>query len=260
MAESRTCAKEKTVTITNAQSGTNIEEIADGIYRISTPIPPEAVPVPGGFTFNQILIVDKEPLLFHTGMRSLFPLVREAVEHVMPPEKLRLIAFSHLEADESGSMNQWLALATGAEVLCSQTAAMLHADSFDRPCVPLADGAERTLGRHVVRWFDAPHVPHGWDCGFIGERTTRTLLCGDLFTQPGAKGPALTDGDILGPSEAMRTAMDYFAHGPGTAPALARLAAFGPETLACMHGSSFRGDGGALIGELARTLSPAPGR
>jgi len=243
------------VAITNLQSGTNIEEIADGIFRISTPIPPEAVPIPGGFTFNQFLIVDDEPLLFHTGMRGLFPLVREAVAHVMPPEKLRLVAFSHLESDESGSMNQWLALAPEAEVLCSQTAAMLHADSFDRPCVPLADGAERSLGRHVIQWFDAPHVPHGWDCGFLAERTARTLLCGDLFTQPGAKGPALTEGDILGPSEAMRQAMDYFAHGPGTAPALARLAAFGPETLACMHGSSYRGDGGALLRELARRLT-----
>jgi flavorubredoxin len=248
------------VTITNAQSGTSIQEIADGIYRISTPIPPEAVPIPGGFTFNQFLIVDDEPLLFHTGMRGLFPLVCEAVAHVIAPEKLRWVAFSHLESDESGSMNEWLALAPVAEVLCSRTAAMLHADSFDRSCVPLADGAERRLGRHVVQWFDAPHVPHGWDCGFLGEQTTRTLLCGDLFTQPGAKSPALTEGDILGPSEAMRQAMDYFAHGPGTVPALARLAAFKPETLACMHGSSYRGAGGALLGELARALSAAHGR
>jgi flavorubredoxin len=186
----------------------------------------------------------------------MFPLVREAVSHVLAPEKLRWIAFSHYENDESGAANEWLASAPGAQPLCSRVAAMLHNDSFDRPCVAMADGEERSLGRRTVRWFDAPHVPHGWDCGFLAETSTRTLFCGDLFTQPGASGPVVTEGDILGPSEAMRQGMDYYSCGPNTASTLARLAAFEPRTLACMHGSSFAGNGSALLGELARALVP----
>jgi hypothetical protein len=124
----------------------------------------------------------------------------------------------------------------------------------------MADGEERSLGRRKLRWFDAPHVPHGWDSGFLAETSTRTLFCGDLFTQPGANAAPLTEGDILGPSEAMRQGMpDYFATGPKTADTLARLAAFEPRTLACMHGSSFKGNGGALLAELSRVLL-APAR
>jgi flavorubredoxin len=245
------------VPITNAQAGTRIDEIAADIFRISVPVAPEAIPVPGGFTFNQFLIVDDEPLLFHSGPRGMFPLVREAVAHVLVPEKLRWIAFSHFEDDECGAANAWLAAAPDAKVLCSQVAAMVQGGSFDRACAPLADGEERSLGRRTVRWFDAPHVPHGWDCGFLAETSTRTLFCGDLFTQPGADAPALTESEILGPSEMMRQGMDYYAHGPNTATVLARLAAFEPRTLACMHGSSFSGNGSALIEELARTLVPA---
>lgn len=243
--------------ITNAQAGTRVDEVAEDIFRISVPVPPEAIPLPGGFTFNQFLIVDEEPLLFHTGPRAMFALVREAVAHVLAPSKLRWIAFSHFEDDECGAAHAWLATAPEAEILCGQTAAMLQGSSFERACVPLADGDERPLGRRRVRWFDAPHVPHGWDCGFLAEVSTRTLFCGDLFTQPGASLPALTTSEILGPSEVMRQGMDYYAHGPDTAAVLARLAAFEPRTLACMHGSSFSGQGGALIGELARTLVPA---
>ena len=248
------------MSITHPESGTRIDEIADGIFRISVPLPPEAIPVPGGFTFNQFLIVDDEPLLFHTGPRGMFPLVRGAVEHVLSADKLRWVAFSHYEADECGAANAWLAVAPQAQPLCSRTAAMVQGDSFDRPCVAMADGEERSLGRHTVRWFDAPHVPHGWDCGFLAESTTRTLFCGDLFTQPGATVPVTTDGDILGPSEAMRGGMPgYFSGTPETGPALARLAAFEPRTLACMHGSSYQGNGAALLGELSRCLRPAGG-
>jgi flavorubredoxin len=238
------------------QTGTRIDEIADGIFRISVPVPPEAIPVPGGFTFNQFLVVDDEPLLFHTGPRTMFPLVREAMAHVMSPDRLRWVAFSHFEADECGSANEWLALAPTAQVLCSRVAAMVQGDSFDRPCVAMADGEERNLGRHTVRWFDAPHVPHGWDCGFLGERSTSTLFCGDLFTQAGSSVTPLTDGDILAPSEAMRQAMDgYFARAPDTAATLARLASFEPRVLACMHGSSFTGDGAELLHALSRAVA-----
>ncbi len=236
-----------------ATNGTTVDEIAEGIYRISTPISPEAVP--GGFTFNQYLIEDDEPLLFHTGLRQLFPAVRDAIARVMPVERLRWIAFSHLEQDECGALNELLAAAPRAQAACSVVGAMVSVgDLAARPPRPLADGERLALGRHTVTWHDAPHVPHGWDCGFLSESTTRTLLCGDLFTQPGADLPALSEGDVLGPSEAMRGAMDYYAHSPATRRTLERLAALSPGTLACMHGSAWRGDGGRLLLALADAL------
>jgi flavorubredoxin len=243
------------VPIINPQTGSRIDEIADGIFRISVPVPEQAIPIPGGFTFNQFLIVDEQPLLFHTGPRAMFPLVHEALSHVLAPDKLRWVAFSHFEDDECGAANQWLGVAPTAQVLCSNVAAMVQGGAFDRACVPMADGEERSIGRHTLRWFDAPHVPHSWDCGFLAEISTRTLFCGDLFTQPGAGVAPLTEGDILGPSEAMRQGMpDYFATGPKTKDTLARLAAFEAKTLACMHGSSFQGNSGALLGELSKAV------
>jgi flavorubredoxin len=240
--------------ITNAQSGTNVCEVAEGIYRISTPVPPSAIP--GGFTFNQYLIVDDEPLLFHTGLRKMFPLVSEAVASVMPVEKLRYIAFSHVEADECGSLNEWLGAAPQAVPVCSRVAAMTSiADLADRPPRPLADGETLSLGDHLMKWFDAPHLPHAWECGFLMEQRTRTLLCGDLFTQGGSDLPAITESDILGPSEALRRSMDYFSHAKNTREMIERLAAAEPTTLACMHGSAWNGDGAAILRALAARLS-----
>jgi flavorubredoxin len=237
---------------TNAQSGTTIHEVAESIYRISTPLPA----IPGGFSFNQYLVVDDDPLLFHTGPRRLFPLVREAVAAVLPVERLRYVGYSHFEADECGSLNEWLAVAPNAVAVCSRIAAMTSAgDVADRPPRALADGEEVSLGAKTVVWLDTPHVPHGWDCGYLYESRTRTLLCGDLFTQPGDGSVPLTEGDVLGPSEAMRKDLDYYAHAPSTGATLARLAELRPLTLACMHGSAWRGDGSALLLELARTLA-----
>jgi len=200
--------------------------------------------------------VDDEPLLFHTGLRKLFPLVREAVESVLPVEKLRYIGFSHVEADECGSLNEWLAAAPGSVPLCGTVAAMVSVnDLADRPATALADGELLILGKHSVRWFDTPHLPHAWECGFLMEESTRTLLCGDLFTQGGADLPPVTDSDILGPSEAFRHAMDYFSHTTKATEMLERLASAGPTTLACMHGSAWRGDGAALLRALADRLS-----
>ena len=239
--------------ITNHAAGTNVHEIAAGIYRINTPV---ALPgVPDGFNFNQYLIVDEAPLLFHTGPRRLFPFVHEAVGRVLPVERLRYVGFSHFEADECGALNEWLAAAPHAEPLCGQIAAMVSVnDVADRAARALADGEVLNLGRHTVRWFDTPHVPHGWDCGLLMETSTRTFLCGDLFTQGGTGATPLTESDILGPSEAFRAPMDYFAHAPGTGAILERLAAEMPKTLACMHGSAWRGDGAALIRALAASL------
>ena len=239
---------------TNTQSGTNVCEVADGIYRISTPVPPSQIP--GGFSFNQYLIVDDEPLLFHTGLRKMFPLVREAVASLMPVERLRYVALSHFEADECGSLNNWLAAAPQAVAVCSKVAAMTSiGDIADRPPRALAEGETILLGSHTVRWHDAPHLPHGWECGYLSEQRTRTLLCGDLFTQGGSDHPALTESDILGPSEAMRRSMDYFSHARNTREMLERLASAEPTTLACMHGSAWHGDGAGLLRALADVLS-----
>ena len=238
--------------ITNAETRTAIDEIADGIHRIHTP-----VELPGGqrFSFNQYLLVDDEPLLFHTGPRRMFALAREAMAAVMPVERLRHVAFSHTEADECGSLNEWLAVAPRAAPLCSSIAAMVSiGDIADRPPRALADGDKLVLGRHTVQWFDTPHVPHGWDCGLLMDTTTRTFFCGDLFTQGGDGAAALTEADILGPSEAFRAPLDYFAHAPQTAATLERLAREQPRTLACMHGSAWRGDGGALLRRLAEAV------
>ena len=238
--------------ITNPETRTTIDEIADGIHRIHTPV---ALPDGQRFSFNQYLLVDDEPLLFHTGPRRMFALVREAMAAVMPVERLRHVAFSHTEADECGSLNEWLAVAPQAAPLCSTIAAMVSiGDLADRPPRALADGERLVLGRHTVQWFDTPHVPHGWDSGLLMDTTTRTFFCGDLFTQGGDGDAALTDADILGPSEAFRAPLDYFAHAPQTAATLARLAQLKPRTLACMHGSAWRGDGGALLRHLAEAL------
>lgn len=239
-------------------STTRVDEIADGIFRISTPVPPSVVP--GGFTFNQYLIRDDEPLLFHTGPRKLFPMVREGIERVMPVEKLRHVSFSHVEADECGALNEFLAVAPHAAPLSGQIAAMVSiGDLADRAPRALADGESLSLGRHTVEWIDAPHLPHGWDCGFLMERSTRTLLSGDLFTLFGEEHPALTGADILEPSEAARLAMDYYAHSPDSGRLLERLAQTAPTTLALMHGPAWQGDGGAILRQLAARLTGREG-
>lgn len=239
--------------ITNLHSGTNVHEIASGIYRINTPI---QLPDGLGFNFNQYLIDDEAPLLFHTGPRRMFPMVQEAVGRLIPIDRLRYVGFSHFEADECGSLNEWLAAAPRAEPLCGRIGAMVSVnDVADRPPRALADGETLALGRHSVRWLDTPHLPHGWDCGLMMETSTRTFLCGDLFTQGGPGEVPLTGSDILGPSEAFRQSMDYFAHAPDAQGILERIALEQPTTLACMHGSAYSGDGAALLRGLAQRLA-----
>lgn len=241
--------------ITNATTNTSIAEITDGIYRISTPVAPNPA-LPRGFTFNQFLIDDDQPLLFHTGPRKMFALVREAVEAVMPISKLRYIGLSHFEADECGGLNEFLAAAPEASPLCGMVGKMVSVDDVaDREARGMGDGEQLSLGKHTVRWLDAPHLPHGWDCGYLFETSTRTLLCGDLFTQPGDQHVPITEGDILEPSEHMRTQMDYYAHAVQTSTLLRKLAETGPRTLACMHGASFQGDGAALLAQLSARLT-----
>jgi flavorubredoxin len=241
--------------ITNTETGTNLHEVAPRIFRINTPMD-----IPGGeFSFNQYLVAADEPMLFHTGPAKAFPLVAEAIGKVMPLERLRYVGLSHFEPDECGSLAEFLAAAPSALPLCGMIAKMVSVDHFSpRPARALADGETLDLGSHKVRWHDAPHVPHGWECGFLMETTTATLLCGDLFTQPGHGKVAVTSDDILGPSEAMRKAMDYYAHSPATRATLERLAREEPTTLACMHGSAWKGDGAALLRALADALAADP--
>jgi flavorubredoxin len=239
--------------ITNAASGTSLDEIADGIYRISTPVP--ATVIPGGFSFNRYLVVDDEPLLFHTGPRGMFPLTREAIASVMPIERLRWIGFSHHEDDENGALNEFLAVAPAATPLCGRVNAMINASAWDRSPRALTHDESLSLGKRSVRWFDAAHLPHAWECGYLFEAHTRTLLCGDLFTQGGSTTPPVTEGDILGPSEGFRKAMDYYAHARNTTALLEQLAATCPTTLGCMHGSAWRGDGASLLRALSAGLA-----
>jgi flavorubredoxin len=229
---------------------TRVDEIADGIYRFSTYVP--EIEPPAGFVFNQFLVLGEEPLLFHTGHRRMFPLIREAVGRVAAPESLRWISFGHFEADECGSMNDWLAIAAEAQVAHGDTACSVSLnDVADRAPRTLADGETINLGGGKrVRYFDTPHTPHGWDAGVLYEESTRTLLCGDLFTQLG-DGPALTHGDIVGPSIAAEDLFNYSSLNPAMGTTIRTLAGLEPQTLALMHGPSFSGDGGAALRALA---------
>jgi flavorubredoxin len=229
---------------------TRISEIADGIYRLSTFVP-EIAP-PAGFTFNQFLVLGDEPLMFHTGLRKMFPLNRDALSRIIPPERLRWIAFGHYEADECGAMNEWLALAPDAQVAHGQTGCMVSLnDMADRAPRVLADGETIDLGGgKKVRYIDTPHTPHGWDAGVVYEESTGTLLCGDLFTQLG-DGAALTDKDIVGPAIAAEDLFKYSSLNPAMGTTVRALAGTSPRTLALMHGPSFSGDGAAALNALA---------
>jgi flavorubredoxin len=229
---------------------TKIDEIAAGIYRLSTFVP-EIAP-PAGFTFNQFLVLGDEPLLFHTGYRRMFPLVRAALARLVPPERLRWITFGHYEADECGAMNEWLAAAPQAEVAHGETGCLVSLnDMADRTPRILADGEVIDIGGGKrVRYLDTPHIPHGWDAGVLYEEATGTLLCGDLFTHVG-DGPALTEADVVGPAIAAEDLFQFSSLHPGMGATIRRLATLGPRRLALMHGSSFAGDGAAALSALA---------
>lgn len=228
--------------------GTKVDEIARGIFRLSTFVPDIS---PTGFTFNQFLLVDDEPLLFHTGHRSTFTSVSNAISRVVPVERLRWIAFGHVESDECGAMNDFLAAAPHAEVAHGGLGcAVSVAEMADRPPRALADGEVMELGSLRVRRIDTPHVPHGWDAGVLYEETTGTLLCGDLFTACG-NGAALTDGDIVGRAIEAEDIFGYSSLAPSTPATLERLADLAPRRLALMHGPTFEGDAPAALRALA---------
>lgn len=234
--------------ITNKETGTRIDEVAAGIYRISTPLGV----IPGGFTVNSFLIADDEPLLFHTGYRNLSAATVEAIGKVIPAERLRWIGGSHFEGDEFGAMNEILKAAPAATPFGSEVGVLTSiADFAVRQPRGLKDNEEFSLGSRRMKWIYTPHVPHGWDCGVLFDQSSKTLFCGDLFTQAGADMPPVTESEILSNSEGMRGMMDYYAHATNTAAILERLAGLNPSMLACQHGSSYRGNSASLLRELA---------
>lgn len=227
---------------------TKVDEIAPDIYRLSTLVPGIG---PTGFTFNQFLVVDEEPLLFHTGHRSMFRSVQEAIETIMPIDRLRWITFGHVESDECGAMNEFLAAAPRAQVAHGATGCMVSiAEMADRPPRPLADGEIIDTGTKRFRHIDTPHVPHAWEARVLYEESTGTLLCGDLFTHLG-DGPPLTEADIVGPALEAEDLFAYSALAPSTPATVERLADLEPTTLALMHGSSFSGDCSSALRGLA---------
>lgn len=231
---------------------TDTHEIAPDIFRFSTFVPEVT---PDGFTFNQFLIRADEPMLFHCGSRGMFPLVSEAVRRVIDLKRLRWISFGHVESDECGSMNQWLAAAPHAEVAHGQIACDVSLnDLADRPPRVLADEEVIDLGGKRVRFLYTPHVPHGWEAGVFIEETANTLFCGDLFTHTG-NGPAIVESDVVGPALAAEEMFHAMSMAPNTRSVLERLAALKPRTLAIMHGSSFSGDGAKALNQLTAGLS-----
>ena len=231
---------------------TKVDEIGPRIYRLSTLVPDIG---PAGLTFNQFLLDDEEPLLFHTGHRSMFPGVREAIGRVMPLDRLRWIAFGHIESDECGAMDEFLDAAPHAQVVHGALGCTVSLNEMAaRPPRPLADGEVLVLGNFQVRHLDTPHVPHAWEARVLFEETTATLLCGDLFTHLG-DGPAITESDILEPATAAEDLFGYSSLHPATPAVVERLAELEPRTLALMHGSSLAGDGATTLRALARAYA-----
>jgi flavorubredoxin len=224
---------------------TRIDEIADSIFRLSTFL---AEP---NIMMNQYVVRAEQPLLFHTGQRALFPLVSDAVAKIVPLDQLRWITFGHVEADECGAMNQFLAAAPDATVAHGALACMVQVDDLaDRAPHPFGADDVLDLGGKRVRNIDTPHIPHGWDAHVLYEETTRTLFCGDLFTRFGEDAPTTTN-DIV---EAALQAEEFggpTALTPSTAPTIRRLAELDVDTLALMHGPAFQGDCTKTLLELA---------
>src|ERR1700722_2333164 len=228
---------------------TKVAEIADKIYRFSTLIP--GVAGPAGLTFNQFLIDADDPLLFHTGQRFLFPAVSAAAAKVIDLARIRWITFSHVESDECGSLNEWLAAAPKATPAHGRIGCNIWLnDMCDRPARAMADGEVLDLGGKKVRRIDTPHLPHCWDAGLIYEETTGTLFTSDIFTQAG-DGPALTEGDVVGSALALEKVLPFTSVSPETISLVRKLAALSPRKLAWMHGPSFSGNGGVALEALA---------
>jgi flavorubredoxin len=232
-----------------------VVEIAPDVFRITTFIEPF------NMQFSQFLVRDEEPLLFHTGLRSLFPAVRDAVASLIDPRRLRWVGFSHYEADECGSLPDWQALAPQAEALCSLVGKLVSVDDAlaARPARGLTDGEVVSTGKYRFRFLATPHVPHCWEAGHLFEETRRTLFCSDLFHQAGDVEP-VTQSEVIGRCRNVLVEYqrgpfaNYMPYGPLTEHSLKRLAGLHPKTLATMHGSVYVGDGGQALHDLAGVL------
>jgi flavorubredoxin len=229
----------------------SIAEIAPDCFRISTYIPSI------NLQFNQFLVRDEEPLLFHTGMRALFPLVRDEVASIIDPSQIRWIGFSHFEADECGSLNEWLQLAPAAQPVCSIVGALVSVNDFaNRPAHAMEDGEVLSTGKYSFRFLQTPHVPHCWEAGLMFEETNGTLFSSDLFHQNGDV-EAFTESDVI--ERSRKTLVDgqagpfanYLPYTQHTDATLQRLADLKPRTVAPMHGSAFSGDGERALRDLA---------
>jgi len=229
------------------QSDTRVDEIAADIFRISTHVPAAG---PEGLTFNQFLVRDEQPFLFHTGMRRMYADVSAAVGRLVPLESLRWISFAHVEADECGSMNRFLADAPAAAVVHGALACMVSIDDLADRAPTVSGDHPLELGTHRLRFVPTPHVPHGWESALWFDETTSTLLAGDLFTHHG-NGPAVVSDDLVDPAMRAEVILNGTAHTSDHVATLLALADLEPSTLAVMHGSSFSGDGGAQLRELA---------
>ena len=226
----------------------DIDEIAPDIFRLSIHVPQFDL------QFNHFLVKDDEPLLFHTGMRGMFPEVRDAVARVIDPASLRWVSWSHFEVDECGALNEWLSAAPRAQAACGEVGAMVNVQDFAvRPPRALKPGEILNTGRHRFHWVPTPHLPHGWDAGVLFDETDRVLLCSDLLHQLGDVEP-VTSVDItdryrhaLATYQQSPVLMDYVPYNDNTRRQLAKLAALQPRTLAAMHGSTFVGDGAAIL-------------
>ena len=224
---------------------TRTSEIADGIYQFTTYVPDM------DFSFNQYLVNADEPMIFHTGPRQMFPLVSSAAATVVPVQGIRWISFGHVESDECGSMNEWLAAAPQSTVVQSTTGCMVSLmDLADRAPRPLQDGEVLDIGGHRMRWIDTPHVPHAWEAGLLYDETTRTLFCGDLFTQTGSY-PSQTTDDLLEPAGVAEDLFKSSSLSPASGPTIRGLAELDVSTLALMHGPTFTGDCSAALLSLA---------
>ncbi len=228
---------------------TRIDEIADGIFRLTVAEGRQG----GGFTYSSFLVKDEKPLLYHIGKRSNFAKLKGMIEQIVPLERLRYLAFGHVEADESGAIEEMLAAAPNSVALVNSAARRTQLDDRDNLRLQdMKDGEILSLGRHAVKWLDTPHLPNNWEAAMMFETTTRTLFCGDLLTQTGWDRPPITeDMGILEESEAARRKMSYVSNPKGARPLLEKLAAEKPALLASMHGSCFKGDGAAMLRKVA---------
>lgn len=232
---------------------TDINEIAPDIFRLTTFVP--EVAAPAGFSFNQFLIRDEQPFLFHTGMRGIYPLVSEAVAALIDPTELRWISFAHVEADECGAMNSFLAQAPRAQVVHGELACGVSLnDLCDRPPLSVAAGEVLDLGAHRMRFIPTPHVPHNWESGLWLDETTSTMFVSDLFGQTG-RTRAITTDDVVERALEAEAGFRSVAPSPYVDSALDELSALAPTTLAVMHGASFHGDTRAAFADLRAGLA-----